>query len=206
MAVSGYSVSDSTEDLHTVMTFARNQNIVGGDTLVFYYLMATMKNGTSTDLENQVDDANAWYTANKTDIVTGPDIDVDGDGIINSLDNCPDVANPTQTDTDGDGIGDACDNCPDVANPLQKDSNDDGVGDLCSGCCIGIRGNVNGDPNDLCNVVDLTYYVTYLFNSGAPPPCDEEADVNADGNRNVVDLTYIVKYLFNSGPPPHNCP
>jgi hypothetical protein len=57
--------------------------------------------------------------------------DTDGDGIGDSLDNCPSTPNPTQADTDGDGVGDACDNCPTVANPGQEDSDGDGIGDAC---------------------------------------------------------------------------
>lgn len=38
--------------------------------------------------------------------------DTDGDGVPDSIDNCPTVANPDQRDTDGDGIGDACDPTP----------------------------------------------------------------------------------------------
>lgn len=38
--------------------------------------------------------------------------DVDGDGVPDSLDNCPTVYNPTQADTDGDHVGDACDCAP----------------------------------------------------------------------------------------------
>lgn len=45
--------------------------------------------------------------------------DQDGDGIVDSRDNCPTVFNPVrpmdhgrQPDADGDGIGDACDPCP----------------------------------------------------------------------------------------------
>ncbi len=36
--------------------------------------------------------------------------DVDGDGILNNVDNCPKKANPGQWDKDGDGIGNECDN------------------------------------------------------------------------------------------------
>ncbi len=43
--------------------------------------------------------------------------DRDHDTIVNSADNCPDVANPQQTDGDTDGKGDACDPCPSDANP-----------------------------------------------------------------------------------------
>jgi len=35
--------------------------------------------------------------------------DLDGDGVNDTLDNCPNNANPTQTDDDGDGIGNECD-------------------------------------------------------------------------------------------------
>ena len=35
--------------------------------------------------------------------------DPDGDGIISSADNCPDIANPEQSDLDNDSIGDVCD-------------------------------------------------------------------------------------------------
>jgi uncharacterized delta-60 repeat protein len=36
------------------------------------------------------------------------DDDNDGDGVLNTVDNCPQVANPTQDDINGDGYGDAC--------------------------------------------------------------------------------------------------
>jgi len=70
--------------------------------------------------------------------------DADGDGIPNSADNCPVVANPDQMDFDLDGVGDVCDdsdsdgvmdaidNCRFISNPDQLDSNADGVGDSCS--------------------------------------------------------------------------
>ncbi|MFT7559976.1 MAG: hypothetical protein ACI93R_001891, partial [Flavobacteriales bacterium] len=78
--------------------------------------------------------------------IDGPS-DVDGDGVIDSLDNCPTIANPGQEDANGNGVGDACeagtldqdgdgwadvnDNCPVIANPGQEDSNNNGIGDAC---------------------------------------------------------------------------
>ena len=42
--------------------------------------------------------------------------DTDGDGVLDSVDNCPGTSNPDQSDMDGDGIGDACDNLYDLSN------------------------------------------------------------------------------------------
>ncbi|HEY7138310.1 MAG TPA: PKD domain-containing protein [Acidimicrobiia bacterium] len=37
------------------------------------------------------------------------DVDTDGDGVPDSVDNCPTVPNPDQADSNGNGVGDACD-------------------------------------------------------------------------------------------------
>ncbi|MCK6264668.1 thrombospondin type 3 repeat-containing protein [Vibrio sp. ZSDE26] len=88
----------------------------------------------------------AWSEEGACVAVVDPDSD--GDGITDSVDNCPNVANPDQIDSDNNGIGDACetdtpldsdgdgiedalDNCPNVANPDQTDSDNNGVGDAC---------------------------------------------------------------------------
>jgi hypothetical protein len=130
--------------------------------------------------------------------------DTDNDGICDPIDNCRFVPNPTQLDTDGDGIGDACDNCPLVSNPGQEDTNGDGIGDAC--CCVGIRGDVNGDGALMPNILDLTYLVDYIFRGGPKPPCPKEADVNSDAAvANILDLTYLVDFIFRGGPPPGPC-
>ena len=43
----------------------------------------------------------------------------DSDGVLDAVDNCPDLANPDQADADGDGFGDVCDICPDIFNEEQ---------------------------------------------------------------------------------------
>jgi hypothetical protein len=41
------------------------------------------------------------------------------------------VAHAGSTDSDGDGVPDSVDNCPSVYNPTQADWNNDGIGDTC---------------------------------------------------------------------------
>ncbi|HET7418458.1 MAG TPA: Ig-like domain-containing protein [Solirubrobacterales bacterium] len=71
--------------------------------------------------------------------------DYDGDGAVDDVDNCPNLANGAQTDVNEDGIGDSCvmpdldgdevqdssDNCAETPNSDQADADGDGVGDAC---------------------------------------------------------------------------
>jgi M6 family metalloprotease-like protein len=109
--------------------------------------------------------------------------DIDGDGVIDSEDNCPDDFNPDQNDLDGDGLGDACD-------------------PLC--CAVPADVNHNGSGP---NIEDLVYLVTYMFQTGPEPPCPGEADIDGNGTGpDVADLVYLVTYMFQSGPAPAPCP
>ncbi|XP_066924017.1 cartilage oligomeric matrix protein-like [Clytia hemisphaerica] len=60
------------------------------------------------------------------------DEDMDGDGVMNLVDNCPKIVNIDQKDSDSDGYGDVCDNCPDVANPKQENTDGNAYGDVCN--------------------------------------------------------------------------
>ncbi len=94
------------------------------------------------------------WIANPVTYFHGKGPDDDGDGVANSLDNCPSIYNPAdmkldrdnpvQIDTDGDGMGDVCDadddgdgvedsadNCPWTPNADQADVDGDGRGDAC---------------------------------------------------------------------------
>jgi hypothetical protein len=63
------------------------------------------------------------------------------------------------TDTDGDGIPDSQDNCPNVANPDQADSDKDGVGDACAGDIVqlepGITFDYSGDHSIINGEVEV---------------------------------------------------
>lgn len=76
-------------------------------------------------------------------------------------------------------------------------------------CCVGTRGDANGDGSVTPNVLDLNWLVNYIFRlSGDPGPCPEESDANGDGSPtpNILDLNWIVNYIFRFGPLPSACP
>ena len=66
-------------------------------------------------------------------------------------------------------------------------------------CCFGKRGNVNGSPDNVVDISDLTYLIEALFiNVNLDYPCPHEANVNGspDGVVDIADLTALVDVLF----------
>jgi hypothetical protein len=61
------------------------------------------------------------------DTADGPDAAVEDDGDDNDGDDFDDVTN----DADGDGVADSQDNCPELANDDQLDTDSDSIGDAC---------------------------------------------------------------------------
>ena len=124
------------------------------------------------------------------------DDDMDGDDILNTNDNCPDVPNPlfgatTQPDVDGNGLGDACDPdidgdgvpnlddpCPmnrDIVTPTQ---------DQLSQCFPDTDGDGIDDVHDLCaGIFDPDQLDT--DQNGKGDACDP--DLDGDGIQNVFD-------------------
>ncbi len=87
--------------------------------------------------------------------------DVDGDGVDDNYDSCPDVYNPGNADGDEDGVGDACDNCLNTANgPLMGTCINANIGANCTddeicgfgGICS--KNQENSDHDDWGNACD----------------------------------------------------
>ena len=63
------------------------------------------KKETDSDNDGNIDSVDYYHWTRESNA----DSDADGDRVMDSVDNCPNKANPDQADSDGDGIGDACD-------------------------------------------------------------------------------------------------
>jgi hypothetical protein len=75
------------------------------------------------------------------------------------------------------------------------------------GCCVGMSGNVDGDPSEIIDIGDITALIDYLFISFAVPECLAEANVDGDlsGVIDIGDVTALIDYLFISFALPAEC-
>ena len=111
--------------------------------------------------------------------------DVDGDGVMDSSDNCPEVVG-AQTNSDGDSHGDICDNCPTIANEDQAKSDADTYGNTCDNCPLNTNqgqedagdGDGIGDACDNCPIISNPNQANH-DNDGLGDACDTDDDNDA---------------------------
>jgi hypothetical protein len=167
------------------------------------------------------------YYGDTTIAVEWYQLDINGDCVIDDADlemfscyfhyglGCFEYGFPVQTCCEPDLTVGACclgeDSCsmrnPDNCAALGGTYMGDGVPckpDNPCDCCEGLRDDMNGDAQ--LNVSDVAYFVSYLFQGGPPPGCDQEADLNGDGSPNISDLSgRLVPFLFTGGQNPAPC-
>ena len=107
-------------------------------------------------------------------------LDVDEDGVLDSDDNCIDIANPDQNDIDFDGAGDACDPC-DNENVFTFGN---------------INGTIDQDGIATVDIFDVMELVDILLEDDQTSCGSEITDMNSDGNQNVVDIIFLVQMLL----------
>ncbi len=155
--------------------------------------------------------------------------DFDADGVIDTVDNCPSLANSNQLDTDNDGIGDACDNCPTVVNATQNDVDGDGLGDACDpdidndglpnaadNCKYAVNpGQENSDADSLGDACDncplLANNDQWDSNAdGLGDWCDDSVHIEPELNLHPIlsnayyHKPYTYQFLHAGGTPPYN--
>jgi PKD repeat protein len=62
-------------------------------------------------------------------------------------------------------------------------------------------GDANGDG--IINIKDITYLISYLYQSGPEPIPIVAGDVNGNGDLNIKDITYLINRLYRGGPAFH---
>ena len=111
-------------------------------------------------------------------------VDTDYDGVIDILDNCPLIGNPSQTDYDEDGIGDGCD--PDIDGDGMTNENDAFPNDPSEQSDIdgdGVGDNTDAD-DDGDGIADGSDNCPFVANS-------DQADLDGNGIGTACDSLEI---------------
>jgi len=125
------------------------------------------------------------------------DDDKDGDGVLNTQDNCPAVNNPQQEDEDGDNVGDACDACPHTVH---------GVPMGTDGCPVPIPGDHDRDGD--VDMEDFGWFQACLTGPNVPQnnPACLGARLDADTDVDQIDKNKFRQCLSGPGIPGNpNC-
>ncbi len=66
-----------------------------------------------------------------------------------------------------------------------------------------VCGDLNIDSQ--ADILDIDYFISWLYRGGPPPPSMDMANVNNDGSVDILDIDYFINWLYRGGPE-LNCP
>lgn len=92
-----------------------------------------------------------------------------------------------------------------ATQPVSRANYDIFLATISGGCCLGDRGNFDGDVDDELNVADVVAMANWAYKGGPMAPCLDEADIDADGKVTLYDLLLLVYYFYRGGPAPPSC-
>ena len=72
-------------------------------------------------------------------------------------------------------------------------------------CCIGFTGNIDCDPEQECDISDLSALIDYLYITFTPLCCTEEANTDGQPGIDISDLSALIDYLYIGFTPPAAC-
>ena len=73
------------------------------------------------------------------------------------------------------------------------------------GICDAYYGNSDCNGDELVNIFDVTFVISFLYLGGPPPNPVWVADVNNDSAINIFDVTDLISFLYLGGSEP-TCP
>lgn len=65
----------------------------------------------------------------------------------------------------------------------------------------------DADGNEIVNIADAVYLISYIFGGGPAPDPVLSGDADCNQIVNIADAVYLISYIFGGGPAPcANCP
>ncbi len=60
----------------------------------------------------------------------------------------------------------------------------------------------DGDGNEIVNILDISYFIRYLYKSGMAPKAFEAGDADGNSIINILDIARLVNFLYRGGAEP----
>ncbi|UCG61064.1 MAG: hypothetical protein JSV52_12150 [Candidatus Zixiibacteriota bacterium] len=161
MAVPGFSASDSLNDLNAVLTYEFDFSLGAEDVYEVISVLATVHDGSLTDLQATVDNAAAWFAANG-----GMDMFVDAD-VNGQIDVCAGCCYNPNFGHFYNHEGEF--NILDIDNFIEWLLRDPG-GPPIYDCKqqVDVSGATAGVPDESVDILDIDFMISYLLRGTVP--------------------------------------